>query len=165
LFANGYFSLAPMVTKQTQQAACFPDGVPAVSEESQSAWMEYVYQQQPRPTNATGVTVALMAVDPNGNYVNIGTATSDSNGLYALNYTPEVSGIYRIFAIFSGSNSYWGSQAESVISVTNPPAVTATPTPEPVSAVETYFFPAVAALAIIIVIVSVAIIMALKKRA
>jgi hypothetical protein len=151
-------------TKQNQQAARFPDGVPAVSEMSQTAWMEYVYQQQPRPSDVTGVTVALMAVDPNGNYVNIGTATSDSNGLYALSYTPEVPGIYRIFAVYEGSNSYWGSQAESVISVTNPPAATATPTPEPVSAVETYFFPAVAALAIIIVIVGVAIIMALKKR-
>ena len=151
-------------TKQNQQAARFPDGVPAVSEMSQTAWMEYVYQQQPRPSDATGVTVALMAVDPNGNYVNIGTATSDSNGLYALSYTPEVPGIYRIFAVYEGSNSYWGSQAESVISVTNPPAATATPTPAPVSAVETYFFPAVAALAIIIVIVGVAIIMALKKR-
>jgi hypothetical protein len=151
-------------TKQNQQAARFPDGVPAVSEESQTAWMEYVYQQQPRPTNATGVTVALMAVDPNGNYVNIGTATSDSNGLYALGYTPEVPGIYRIFAVYEGSNSYWGSQAESVISVTNAPAATPAPTQTPPNMVETYFFPAVAALAIIIVIIGVAIIMALKKR-
>jgi hypothetical protein len=64
-------------TKQNQQAARFPDGVPAVSEASQTAWMEYVYQQQPRPADASGVTVSLMALDPNGNYVTIGTATSD----------------------------------------------------------------------------------------
>ena len=46
-------------TKQDQQAARFPNGVPAVSDESQSAWMEYVYMQKPRPTNVTGVTSYL----------------------------------------------------------------------------------------------------------
>lgn len=151
-------------TKQHEQAARFPDGVPAVSEESMTAWMEYVYEQQPRPMDVTGVTVSLMAVDPNGNYVSIGEATSDANGLYAISYTPEVPGIYRIFAVYSGSNSYWGSQAETVVSVTNPPPATPEPTAEPASMVETYFFPAIAALAIAIVVVGVVIIMTLKKR-
>ena len=32
--------------KQTEIAARFPNGVPAVSDESQSAWMEYVYMQK-----------------------------------------------------------------------------------------------------------------------
>jgi hypothetical protein len=151
-------------TKQTQQAARFPTGVPAVSDASQTAWMEYVYQQQPCPTNTVGVTVTLMALDPNGNYANIGTATSDANGLFAINFTPTVPGIYHIYATFSGSNSYWGSQAENVVSVTSAPAVTAAPTPAPASVVEQYFIPAVAALAILIVVVGVALMLVLRKH-
>ena len=63
-------------TTQEEQAARFPDGVPAVSEESQTAWMEYVYEQQPLPTNASGVTVTLSVVDANGNYRAIGTTST-----------------------------------------------------------------------------------------
>ena len=44
-------------TQQTEQAARFPAGVPAVSDASQAAWMEYVYMKQGSPTNATGVPV------------------------------------------------------------------------------------------------------------
>jgi hypothetical protein len=36
-------------TKQHVQAARFPHGVPAVSDESMGEWMEYVYMQKPRP--------------------------------------------------------------------------------------------------------------------
>ena len=42
-------------TKQTQQAANFPSGVPVASDASMSDWMGYVYQQQPAPSNFTGV--------------------------------------------------------------------------------------------------------------
>ena len=42
-------------TKQNEQAVRFPAGVPAVSEASMSAWMEYVYMKQEKPTNATGI--------------------------------------------------------------------------------------------------------------
>lgn len=51
-------------TKQNQQAADFPNGVPAVSDYSMSAWMEYVYMQKPKPANATGVAVSIDAIDP-----------------------------------------------------------------------------------------------------
>ncbi len=34
-------------TKQAEQAARFPNGVPVVADESMSAWMEYVYMQKP----------------------------------------------------------------------------------------------------------------------
>jgi hypothetical protein len=36
-------------TKQNEQAARFPNGVPAVSDDSMKDWMGYVYQQKPRP--------------------------------------------------------------------------------------------------------------------
>ncbi len=35
-------------TNQAEQAARFPHGVPAVSDASQSGWMEYVYMQKPQ---------------------------------------------------------------------------------------------------------------------
>ncbi len=55
-------------TTQAQQAADFPNGVPCVSDASQSQWMEYVYMQQPEPTNVTGVPVTLYVLDSNNNY-------------------------------------------------------------------------------------------------
>ena len=151
-------------TTQTQQAARFPDGVPAVSEESQTAWMEYVYEQQPLPTDATGVTVTLSAVDPNGNFVNIGQATSDAKGIFALTYTPEVSGMYRIYASFGGSASYWPSSAENVMSVVNAPAASPTTTPAQDSMADLYFVPGIIAVIVTIIVVGAVILLAQRKR-
>ena len=58
------------------------NGVPCVSDASQEAWMEYLYEQQAMPTNTTGVPVTINAIDPNGNYINLGTVTSNANGFY-----------------------------------------------------------------------------------
>ena len=57
-----------------QLEANFPNGLPCVSDASMTQWMEYVYEQQPEPTNVTGVPVTLTAIDPNGNFVTLGTA-------------------------------------------------------------------------------------------
>ena len=53
-------------------------GTPAISDASMSAWMEYKFMQQAKPTNATGVPVTLTAIDPNGNYIPIGTPPATS---------------------------------------------------------------------------------------
>jgi len=74
-------------TKQNEQAARFPNGLPAVSDASMKDWMEYVYMQKPRPMDATGVPVVISVVDANGNYREIGTVTSDADGFYSLNWT------------------------------------------------------------------------------
>jgi hypothetical protein len=60
--------------------------------------MEYMFHQKSMPTNATGVIVSLDTIDPNGNLIHIGDATSDSSGNYGLSYTPEVPGTYQIIA-------------------------------------------------------------------
>ena len=73
---------------QEAQAARFPNGLPCVSEESQNAWMEYVYMQQPRPTNTTGVPVTINVIDSNGNYRTIGQTTSDDSGMFTFTWTP-----------------------------------------------------------------------------
>jgi hypothetical protein len=123
-------------TKNPTQQALFPNGVPAVSDASQEQFMEYVYQQQALPTNATGVSVHLTATDPNGNYQDIGTAISDASGFYHISYIPPVLGDYVITATFAGSNSYGGSSAETAFTiskastgqiVTPAPILTATP--------------------------------------
>ena len=91
-------------TKQTEQAARFPQGVPAVSDASQSSWMEYVYMQKPRPTNTIRRTqFPLDVVDANGNFRNIGTTTSDANGVFSYTWTPDISGSYTVIASFAGS--------------------------------------------------------------
>jgi hypothetical protein len=108
--------------------------VPAISDASMSTWMEYLYMQKPKPENATGVTVKLTAYDPNGNSQDIGSTTTDTNGKYALTWTPTLEGMYYVVASFGGSNSYGGSQDTAYFAVgpaAAAPAPTATPTPTP----------------------------------
>ncbi len=113
--------------------AGFKNGVPAISDEDQSAWMEYLYMQQDEPANTKGVQVKLTATDPNGNYQNIGTAISDDLGNYAFSWAPPVTGMYTVRATFEGSKSYFGSEASTSFVVSQAavaPAVV-TPTPQP----------------------------------
>ena len=118
-------------TTQNEQAARFPNGVPAVSDESMSKWMEYVYMQKPRPTDTTGVPVSISVVDENGNYREIGTATTE-NGFFSFNWKPDIPGKYALYASFQGSQGYWPSNAMNAFAVD--PAV---PTPSPTQAPQT----------------------------
>jgi outer membrane protein assembly factor BamB len=153
-------------TTQNEQAARFPHGVPAMSDESMSAWMEYVYMQKPIPANATGVTVSIDSIDPNGNFVHLGTATSDISGLYSLDWkTPDVPGKYTIIATFAGSNSYYGSYSETAAVVTEVPAASPAPTPTPVSMAEQYFMPmSIGMIVAIIVVGALLALLLLRKR-
>jgi len=151
-------------TKQKEQAARFPNGVPAVSDESMGTWMEYVYMQKPRPTNATGVPITLNVVDANGNYREIGKTTSDANGFFSLNWKPDIEGAYTIYASFAGSESYWPSHAVTSFAV-DPAAATPAPTPQAVQSItDQYFVPAVAGIIIAIVLGFAITILALRKR-
>ncbi len=108
--------------------ANFPNGLPCVSDDSMSQFMEAVYQQQPMPHNVTGVPVTLSVLDSNGNYRNIGTTTSDGTGAYGLTWTPDIPGNYTVIATFAGSGSYYGSTAQTYMyaSSATTPAPTAT---------------------------------------
>ena len=149
-------------TKQDEQAARFPNGVPAVSDESMTEWMEYVYEQQPRPADAVGVEVVVSVVDPNNNCYEVGRTTSDATGFFSCAFTPEVPGKYTIIATFEGSKAYYGSSAETAINVEEAPAATPAPTPVPQAPVETYF--AVSTIAIIITIIIGFALLLLRKR-
>ena len=117
-------------TASDNMALRFPNGVPAVSDASMSSWMLYVYKQFARPSNASGVEVTLNVLDANNNFREIGKTTSDANGYFSLNWKPDISGKYSVYASFAGTNSYYPSYAETSFMVdagasTPAPTVTA----------------------------------------
>ena len=180
------------VTDQSPGQTCLgipAAGTPAISDDSMSDWMAYLYMQQPKPTNATGVPVMLTAFDPNNNTENIGTVTSDASGNYAIDWTPPVPGIYKITATFYGTNSYFSSTAETALDVSKAPAaqvpittpaatppptamptstpatspqVTTTPVPPPSSPGVPTTYIVIAVVAIIVVVAAAA--LALRRR-
>ena len=139
-------------------------GTPAISDESMSAWMEYLYMQQPKPTNATGVEVTLSVLDSNGNYRTIGTTTSNTNGFYSYNWTPDIQGQYTVYASFAGSESYYSSQGVTSFAV-DPAAATPTAQPAQIASMaDLYFMPMSIAILIAIIVATVVIVLALRKR-
>ena len=156
------------VTDQSPGQTCLgipAAGTPAIADASMSQWMAYLYEQSPKPTNATGVPVTLSYIDPNNNSYTLGTTTSDINGQYSYTFTPDVPGTYTIIATFGGSNSYFSSTAETSMLFNTPPATTAAPTTAPASVADTYFVPAIAGLFVLIIIVlALVVLMIIRKR-
>jgi len=149
-------------TQDPRIAPRFPNGVPAVSEESMNEWMKYVYMQFPRPTNTTGIEVSLSVLDANGNMQQIGNTTTDASGKFSYLWTPEISGKHTVIATFAGSISYWGSNAQTALGVNEPAQATPTQTLATQPPFETYF--AISTIAIIAAIVIIGLVI-LKKKA
>jgi hypothetical protein len=127
--------------------------------------MEYAYQQQIRPANATGVEVSISVLDPNNNAYEVGTATSDASGMFSFAFTPEVPGKYTVIATFVGSESYYGSFAETAINVENAPEATPAPTPTPASVADMYFLPvSIGMIIAIIIVLALLVLLLLRKR-
>ncbi|HJW65246.1 MAG TPA: PQQ-binding-like beta-propeller repeat protein [Candidatus Bathyarchaeia archaeon] len=129
----------------------------AVSEADMSVWMDYLYGQNATllnsPPTPEGVSVQLTALGSDGSAIDLGTVTSDESGQYAKAWTPSSEGLYKIYATFAGSESYWSSWAETPLSVV---AAAESPTPtQPtgvVTSAEVMTYVVVAAIAIIIAI-------------
>ena len=69
--------------------------------------MEYITTE-----TITGVPVTLTAIDQDGNYIDIGTTTTDGYyGTFAHAWTPPEEGTYKIIASFAGDDSYGSSGA------------------------------------------------------
>ena len=139
-------------------------GTPAMSDADQNAWMQYLYAQQPLPANAKGVDVTLDAIDPNSNYIHIGTATSDINGNYGCKFTPDVPGTYQIIATFAGSASYGPSSATTYMGVGEAPAQAE---PQPAVAqppLDMYLLYATVAIIAAIALVGLMLVRVLRKR-
>ncbi len=139
----------------------FPNGVPAVSDDSMSAWMLYVYKQFTAPTNATGVQVDLTAIDSSMNVVNIGTATTDTLGNFGFSWTPTKAGTYQIVAVFKGTGGYYGSAATTYTTVSAAPE--AAPQQEIPDYTNTIIYAAIAIIVAVVVAVAVAILLLRKK--
>jgi hypothetical protein len=143
----------------------FPNGVPAVSDESQSEWMLYVYKQFELPADVVGVEVVVSVLDSDNQVVETGTTTNDENGYFSYVFTPEAAGEYTVKASFEGSNSYYGSFAvSSPFVVGEAPEPTPTPTPMPESIADAYFVPAVAGIIVALVVVGAVLVLLLRKR-
>ena len=153
-------------TTETAIVQRFPTGVPAVSDASENAWMEYVYHQRPMQSNTTGVQVEITLIDPNGNVVVEPAVTSDATGHYSLDYNANsVPGMYTVTANFVGTNSNYPSSAETSFVVNPAPAATVAPTATPTSVADTYFVPAIAGLFVLIIVVAIVLaLLMLRKR-
>jgi hypothetical protein len=151
---------------QEAVAANFPNGLPAVSDASMAQFMEYVYEQQPHPSNTTGVPVTLTAIDPNGNTVTLGATTTDASGTYSVTWTPPIPGNYTVLATFAGSGGYYGSYGETHVYASSAHP-TEMPTSTPVGNIATtsdlMLGIAVAVIAIIIAIAIVGLLILRKK--
>ena len=140
------------------------DGTPAIADASMTQWMEYLYQQKPKPTNATGVPVTLSVLDANGNQREIGTTTSDMNGYFSFVWKPDISGTYTLYPSFDGSESYWASSAVTSFYAQEP---SPTPTSQPSIALpptEMYIIGATVAIIIAIAVGFIMTVMILKRR-
>ena len=118
---------------------------------------------KPAPANAKGVTVALTAFDPNGNTQDLGTVTSDFNGVFRKVWVPPVPGEYQVFATFVGSGSYGSSYAETFFNVDSAPE-TAQPPETPPDMTGTYVTYGTIAIIITIIIVGAVIVLVLRRR-
>jgi hypothetical protein len=139
----------------------FPNGVPAISDNDMTPWMEYLYMQMPKPADITGVEVVLSVFDPNGNTYEVGKTITDANGMFKLEFVPQVPGEYTVIASFEGTHSYFASNGETALDVVD---AKPTPTVQPAVALpptEMYF--AISTIAIIVAIAIVGILL-LRKR-
>jgi hypothetical protein len=151
--------------KQQAVAANFPNGLPCVSDASQSQFMEAVYEQQPMPNNITGVPVTLSVIDSNGNSRVIGTTTTNSAGSYGFTWTPDITGNYTVIATFAGTGSYYGSSAQTYFYANAPEAAAPTPTTVSMSATQNDIFAGVAAIIVVMVVIgAVLTLLLLRKR-
>ena len=159
------------------QSPAQPD-TPCVSKESMTTQMEYLHMQQPiggikGDAIITGVPVTLTAVDSDGNWIDIGTTTTNGYyGTFGIEWTPPDEGKYEIIASFEGDESYGSSGASTFVTVGPAPAEveevdlaplegSASDVEDSVGSQTTYI---IAILVIVIIALVIAIYSALKPR-
>jgi hypothetical protein len=110
----------------------FPNGLPAVADESMTEWMEYVYMQQEEPEDVEGAKVFLKIQDPNGEWYST-TVTTDRNGRFSHMWAPAVVGEYHVTTMFEGSESYYPSQETTTFGVDEAPTTEDVPSAEEIA--------------------------------
>jgi hypothetical protein len=164
VLVEGYVTDISPGTETFARTARFPNGVPAVSDASMSAWMQYVYKQWARPADTTGVEVSISVLDANNNLRVVGTTTSNAEGFFSYQWFPDIEGKYTVFATFGGSKAYYGSHAATAFAVDPAPEPTVAPTPSPASVADQYFVPMSAGMIAAIIVAAIAIILVLRRR-
>jgi hypothetical protein len=158
------------VSSSADLTAKFANGVPAISDADMSVWMDYLHMQNATMLNSPpaviGVPVSLDTLDANGNSIHIATVTSEGSGNFGCQWTPTTPGLYKIYATFGGSESYFSSYAQTFATVasTTTPAPTVTSAPSNLATTSdlmTYI--AVVGIAIIIAIAVVGALILRKK--
>ncbi|MGO8805917.1 MAG: PQQ-binding-like beta-propeller repeat protein [Candidatus Bathyarchaeia archaeon] len=147
-------------SKQEAVAANFPHGLPCVSDASMTQFMEAVYEQQPMPSNVTGVLVTFYVLDSNNNYRSIGSTTTNSLGDYSFTWKPDITGSFTLYATFAGTQSYYGSSASTAF-YASASAPTQAPTTTPLSGLASNSTLEYGLVAIIVVIVIIGAVLAL----
>jgi len=175
IYGGSSFTVTGKVTDQSPGALAVSaamgygqNGVPCVSDASQEGFMEYLYEQQACPANMTGVPVVISVIDPNGNYVYLGTVTTNTNnGEYGLSVPTSAlkagPGQYEIVATYAGSNSYGSSSASTYLTY-NPAPATPAPTAPPVTGLASTGTVELGIAAVIIVIVIIGIVLAILTQ-
>ncbi len=145
---------------QSAVAKNFPNGLPCVSDASMSGLMEAAYEQQPLPSNLTGVPINVYVLDSNNNYRSIGTTTSNALGDWGLTWTPDISGNYTVYAVFAGTHGYYPTSTSTMFYAGLPPT-SATPAPTAATNLASNSTVEYGIVAIIIVIVIIGAVLAL----
>ena len=135
-----------------------------VSDDDMSAWMEYLHMQKQFPMNAKGVDVSIDVIDSNGNFRNVGTATSDLSGVYSLVWKPDIPGKYTAIATFAGSESYGSSFAQTNFYVEEAAQPTPPPESTPAPMTDTYVMGFGIAILALVAIIGVVLIMMMRKK-
>jgi hypothetical protein len=130
---------------------------PAISDADMSVWMDYLNGQNATllnsPPSVRGVDVKLTAVSATGNIIDLGTVASDSGGHFTQLWKPTDTGLYTVYATFTGSESYFSSFGETALGVEASTETTTPTTPETtVNNSEIVMYVVAAAIAIIIAI-------------
>ena len=144
-------------------------GAACVSRDSMTAYMEYLHMQKPidgfyHNVTVTGVPVSLDTIDPNNNYVHLGTVTSDAKGNFGFVWKPTIPGQHKIIATFSGDESYGSSMATTYAAVSEAPEAPAEVTIPPDNSGTYATYSTVAIIAAIAVVGAVLALLMLRKR-
>jgi len=147
----------------TDQSAGQPN-TPCIADEDISAWMEYLHLGEPIPANVEGVEVSLDVIDSNGNYRNIGIATTDMSGTFGFMWEPDIPGQYTLIATFAGSESYGSSYAQTYLGVVEAPTPTPPTDATPAPPTDTYIMGFGIAILAAVIIIGVLILWKVGKK-
>jgi hypothetical protein len=133
-------------TKQDTITPRFPNGVPAVADDNQTARMEVRVHAEPEANRCYRRASDMTIIESNGN-PNIDTVMTDGvTGSLSYVVTQSVlsagAGKYTVIASFDGTNSYWPSSSlQSSFLISSEAVVTPAPTSAPTSPVDAEFLP------------------------